>query len=416
MNKLIGLDCNQASKDECAIKLSGLLQEKCWVQLTTPKDSSGLISESISLEGSGVVLASSGSTGGTKHCFQPCSHLDQSAEATSIWLQRQGVEVTSCVLFNPLPIHHISGLMLWWRSLRWGASHFWLDPQWMRDPVLLEKFCTSFFQTTTSTCLIALVPTQLRRLLSHPSGLNLLKSFALIWIGGAYLPEDLASQARSEGLRLSPCYGATETAAMVTAMTPEDFLAGQEGCGSPLPGVNLRLSEKGALEVQTSRLATFYWLNGELRTVCSENGWWQSGDYAEILTDNLKSHLRILGRVDFAINSGGETVFIEQLEARISKDRVFILLPIKYILLIPVDDVEWGQRLAAMIRFDDQVCSDEMLIIKQKLLKIVGNWMPQERPIEWYSCPELAPDGIGKWNRNLWISWLKKNFSTAILS
>ena len=48
----------------------------------------------------------------------------------------------------------------------------------------------------------------------------------VIWVGGASLPEDLAAASRAMGLKLAPCYGATETAAMVTAQRPRDFLTG----------------------------------------------------------------------------------------------------------------------------------------------------------------------------------------------
>jgi len=95
-----------------------------------------------------------------------------------------------------------------------------------------------------------LVPTQLARLLAHPDGVAFLQQLQLIWIGGAALPAPLAEQARVLQLPLAPCYGSTETAAMVAALPPERFLAGEPGCGDPLMDVELRLATDGALIVQ----------------------------------------------------------------------------------------------------------------------------------------------------------------------
>ena len=103
--------------------------------------------------------------------------------------------------------------------------------------------------------LLSLVPTQLRRLLADPYGRSWLGEMAVIWVGGAALPTDLADQSRDLGIRLAPCYGATETAAMVTAQAPLDFLDGTGGCGRPLDGVRLRLNQQGALAVHCDRLA-----------------------------------------------------------------------------------------------------------------------------------------------------------------
>jgi O-succinylbenzoic acid--CoA ligase len=76
--------------------------------------------------------------------------------------------------------------------------------------------------------LISLVPTQLARLMAVPQARAWLRQLAVVWVGGAALPEALAAQARSAGIRLAPCYGATETAAMVSALPPGQFLAGAE--------------------------------------------------------------------------------------------------------------------------------------------------------------------------------------------
>ena len=143
----------------------------------------------------------------------------------------------------------------------------------------------------------------------------LLQQLQLIWIGGAALPAPLADQARALQLPLAPCYGSTETAAMVAALPPERFLAGEPGCGDPLVDVELRLAADGALQVRTDRLALGRWQADQperWEPLRDGDGWWRSGDQAA-----LTPGLQIAGRIDGAIHSGGETVFPEQLEQRL---------------------------------------------------------------------------------------------------
>ena len=102
---------------------------------------------------------------------------------------------------------------------------------------------------------------------------------------------------------------------MISALPPEDFLAGTKGCGSPLRDVLLRRGADGALWVKSSRLALARWSFQSpmaLESLADPQGWWRSGDAAD-----LYSGVTILGRLDGAIHSGGETVFPEQLEIRL---------------------------------------------------------------------------------------------------
>lgn len=71
--------------------------------------------------GPAVLLGSGGSSGGRRWCLQPLSHLRRAAEATGLWLQAIGLDPARCELFNPLPLHHVSGLMPLVRARCWGA-------------------------------------------------------------------------------------------------------------------------------------------------------------------------------------------------------------------------------------------------------------------------------------------------------
>ncbi len=349
--------------------------------------------------GPGVLVRSGGSSGGSRCCAQPSLHLDRSAAATAHWLTGIGFDPASSLLLNPLPLAHVSGLMPWWRARSWGAGHQQLAPGLMKTPTELLAFCQGLPAWGATPALLSLVPTQLARLLAHPDGVAFLQQLQLIWIGGAALPPPLADQARALQLPLAPCYGSTETAAMVAALPPARFLAGESGCGDPLVDVELRLAAEGVLEVRTDRLALGRWRadqpdRWELLTDAA--GWWRSGDRA-----SLTPGLHIAGRNDGAIHSGGETVFPQQLEGRLMAAIQAASLPVSAVLLLGVDDPEWGQRLVALVGSSDAA-------VLPRLTVFTRPWSPAETPRRWLLCPDLAPSELGKWQRQRWRDWLER--------
>ena len=402
MTELLALRCDPADLESSALQLEQALNRQAWVQLLPPVGAGRVISSDLLPQGSGFVIASGGSSGGRQHCLLPCNHLDQSAWATGEWLQSQGMELPQCLLLNPLPLHHVSGLMPWWRSRCWRVGHAWLQPGLMRDPDALEQLCGSLPGWGEQPVLMSLVPTQLQRLLTHNAGLRVLKACAVIWVGGAVLSPVLMKAARAEGLRLAPCYGATETAAMVTALAPEDFLAGATGCGSPLDDVELQLTQTGALQVRTERLALARWSGEGLEDVRDQQGWWTSGDAGCLTTESNQLRLSIAGRLDGAIHSGGETVFPEQLEVRLQA--AALGLPLEAVLLLAVEDREWGQRLVALVRPAAGANGEDLI---KQLRHLIADWPSADRPMHWRLCPMLAPMANGKWQRGHWQQWLR---------
>jgi acyl-CoA synthetase (AMP-forming)/AMP-acid ligase II len=135
---------------------------------------------------------------------------------------------------------------------------------------------------------------------------------------------------------------------MVCALPPQRFLAGEPGCGSPLDGAELRLdADDGVVAVRSARLALGWLEPGGLQPLpLSADGWWRSGDAGRFGAAGLE----LLGRLDGAINSGGETVFPEQLEARLQAEAAAEGLPLAAVLLLAQDDPLWGQRLVALVR------------------------------------------------------------------
>ena len=186
---------------------------------------------------------------------------------------------------------------------------------------------------------------------------------------------------------------------MVTAMPPDRFLAGEPGCGDPLVDVELRLAADGALEVRTDRLALGRWSGDQpdrWAPLSDADGWWRSGDRA-----TLTPGLQIAGRIDGAIHSGGETVFPEQLEGRLMAAMQALSLPVSTVLLLGIDDPEWGKRLVALVGSSDAA-------VVPRLATLTRSWSPAETPRRWVLCPDLAPSALGKWQRQRWRDWLQR--------
>ena len=385
--------------------------------------------------GPGVLVGSGGSSGRRRWCLQPLAHLQASAAATGRWLAGLGLDPAACLHLNPLPLHHVSGLLPLVRTRQWGCGHQRLAPELLRDPAALAAAVPL---AAARPALISLVPTQLQRLMADPAGLGWLRQLAVIWVGGAPLPEVVAAAARAEGLRLAPCYGATETAAMVCALPPQDFLAGVGGCGQPLVDVALQIEpHTGAIAVRCGRLSPGWLERGELRPLpgcrpqasgvvdsdgwlsrgSGRSGWWRSGDAGQLGPQGLT----VFGRLDGAIHSGGETVFPEVLEERLLAAARAAGLPLAAALLLPVADPEWGQRLVALVRLQEGAAGGPGLdeLSGQRLASVAAltrAWPPAERPRRWLVCPELAPASHGKWQRGHWRQWLASLEAGATVS
>jgi O-succinylbenzoic acid--CoA ligase len=344
--------------------------------------------------GAAVVLGTGGSSGARRWCLQPLMHLQVAADATGTWLRQLGLDPQRLELFNPLPLQHVSGLLPLVRAQRWGAALRWLEPEWMRDPVRLPR--------PAAPTLLSLVPTQLQRLLEDPVGERWLAGFELIWVGGAALPEAVAQHCRQLGVRLSPCYGSTETAAMVTALPPQQFLDGVQGCGQPLPHAQLRLDPvTGALQIKAASLAEGCLLHGQLQPLALSHGWWTSGDRALLAPEGLQ----LQGRLDGAISSGGETVFPDQVELRLLQLSRAADLPLAELLALAEPDLLWGERLVALVK-PAALGRAEAEQLLQRLEELAQGLPPSQRPRRWLLCPELERTALGKWQRSRWRNWL----------
>ena len=407
MTKLAVVKCFPQKKVECSQEILKNLKEHNWVYLAPPKDEEEFSISSTLPEGEGIIIASGGSIRGPSLCFQSINNLTNSAIASGNWLKSHGLNPKECIILNSLPLHHVSGFMPWWRHHIWGAEHHFITRAMMHEPNQLEKFSEKLTHKSRRPIITSLVPTQLLALINNNYGLKWLQSLAIIWVGGASIPTDLANKARKKSINLSPCYGATETAAMVTCLSPRDFLEGSNSVGFPLEDIDIEINKKNLLSIKTSRLAISKWQKNKLEPITNSNGWWETGDLAQYIIINNKKALKILGRRDSAINSGGETIFPEDVEVKLMKIISKNQIPIRDIFVLGVNDKKWGQSLVALIRFNKKELKKYQIV--SLLNDLIQDWQASKKPLKWYDCPKLSRNTNKKWELSKWQNWVGLN-------
>lgn len=272
------------------------------------------------LGGVGVVLTTSGSTGRPKHVELSAAALQSSAAATAERVGGHGQWLLT------LPPDHVAGWQVVVRSAVAGTV-----PVRLEGSFTVQGF-TSAAGRLAGPRFVSLVPTQLLRLVEAPSGLAALTEFDAVLVGGAALSAPLLAQAETAGVRIHRTYGMTETSG---------------GCvydGTPLTEVSVALDE-GRVLLGGAVLASRYVHDPDLTAAqftVDDAGrrWFRTDDLGEL----VDGQLRLLGRVDDVINTGGFKVGPRPVE------EALLRLPgVQEALVLAVPDREWGQRVAAVL-------------------------------------------------------------------
>ena len=260
-------------------------------------------------DGCAVVLTTSGSSGEPKGVLLSREALIASATATHDRLGGPGQWLL------PMKPYFVGGLQILTRSLVAGTT-----------PVLLnDSFTAAAHQLTGVRRYTAMVPTQLARYLQ--TDLDALRSFDAIIIGGASTPEPIKLRAAEAGVNAIPAYGMTETGS---------------GCvyaGLPLDGTSIDL-DGGRILIKGSTLFDGYRLRPELTAEVLQDGWFRTQDRGEL----VDGRLRVIGRVDDVVISGGVNVTLTTVQARLLEHP-----KLADAVVLGVPDTEWGTRVVAFV-------------------------------------------------------------------
>lgn len=273
-----------------------------------------------------VLIATSGSTGRPKIVELSAAALRHSAGATLTRLGAGPGEPWLCCL----PTSHIAGIQVLVRSLVAGT-----------EPVILPRFdVPALIAAATGnppaggtggtggrggTAHVALVPTQLHRLIDAGTDLGV---FRTILLGGAAAPPALLEAGRARGARVITTYGMSETCG---------------GCvydGVPLDGVTAAVGADGRIRLAGPVLFEGYRLRPDLTSAALEGGWLVTQDLGEL----SGGVLRVRGRADDVINTGGEKVVAGEVAAVLARHPA-----VKEVVVVGRPDPEWGQRVTAVV-------------------------------------------------------------------
>ena len=166
--------------------------------------------------------------------------------------------------------------------------------------------------------------------------------------GGAALPAGISRIFIGLGFPILQGYGLTETSPIACANHPENNIPAS--VGQPIPGVEVRIGDKGAVLIKGPNIMLGYWNNEEAtRAMIQPDGWLNSGDTGRI---GEQGHLFITGRLkEIIVLSNGEKVPPNDMEAAIARDPLFEQVMVlgegkAYLTVITVINVDHFQKLA----------------------------------------------------------------------
>jgi long-chain acyl-CoA synthetase len=128
--------------------------------------------------------------------------------------------------------------------------------------------------------------------------------------GGAALPGDVESFWNRLGYAVIQGYGMTETTALISLNHP--FRSSKGSIGRLFPGLEMKVSPSGEILVRGENIATGYWRGQQLESVVEEDGWFHTGDLAEV---GEAGRLYFKGRKkNVIVTSAGMNIYPEDLE------------------------------------------------------------------------------------------------------
>jgi len=294
-----------------------------------------------------VLVTSTGTSGANKEISLSAGALLASAKASNKFLQANFGETWSLLL----PLTHIAAVNVLVRSLELGTI-----------PVNLIGHDGEYPKVDYT----AIVPTQLYNALNGDDRLlNHLKSAKAVLVGGAALTTELQVQATNAGISIVTTYGMSETSG---------------GCvynDVPLEGIQVAISDAGFIKVSGPILAN--------NLALDSNNWFVTSDLGELVDGRVK----VLGRGDDVIISGGENISLSEIESAISQSFARFEFA-----AFAVSSDKWGQELHvatvnAPAEFSEQV---ERLLVEK-----FGN---AAKPKRFHQLSALPLIGIGKVDRN----------------
>ena len=279
-----------------------------------------------------VVLPTSGSSGKPKGVVLGPENFLASALAVQRLLGASAAERWLLCM----PLFHVAGLSILTRSCLLGSSVL-LQPGFNAQAV-------SEALDSEGVTHLSLVPTMLRRLLAWRQGARCPAQVRCVLLGGAPLAAELLCEARALGYPVTPTYGLTEATSQVATCPASQLTDSADVRLLPLPGIELRVvpvagvTGAGEIHVRGPTVMRGY-LGTDGACVPLSDGWLATGDLGVL---DPCGRLRVRGRRDDLIISGGENIYPLEIEAVLQQHPA-----LAEACVVACADAQFGQRPVA---------------------------------------------------------------------
>jgi O-succinylbenzoic acid--CoA ligase len=279
--------------------------------------------------------------------------------------------------YSTLPPWHVSGLLPAVRAIETNGRlclDAWKPLEGGAAPAIAPQ-----------RIVISLVPTQLQRLLAHDAVVEWLRGTRAILLGGAAPTAALLAKARELRLPVALAYGMTETAAVVAAQSPADFLAGEPPAVMALPHARTWIAGDDG-EPQLPEAPGRVWVEAESLFQGYFPKWREPGPLATDDNGTLdrQGRLHLAGRRDRVIITGGEKV-----DPRMVEEALRATGLVEDVLVAGTPDTEWGQVVAALYTGEPRTAEELRAALRDRL-------PPAALPKIWIHTAHLPTDERGK--------------------
>lgn len=266
-----------------------------------------------------LVVSTSGSTGRPKGAMLTPANLIASADATHQALGGEGQWLLA------MPAAYIAGIQVLVRSMVAGVEPAFIDLSHGFNVAEFAARAHELAQTGERTY-TALTPMQLAKATSTLQGIDALRTFDAVLVGGAATNPRLLESAAKLRINVVTTYGSSETSG---------------GCvynGRPIAGARVKIVD-GRIHLGGPMVARGYHSVDSLPLADDlKDGWFRTSD-AGLLENGV---LTVLGRTDNVISSGGLKLHPEVLEAELLR-----IDGVTATCVIGKDDDRLGQRICA---------------------------------------------------------------------
>jgi acyl-CoA synthetase (AMP-forming)/AMP-acid ligase II len=285
------------------------------------------------------------------------------------------------IVIMAMPNFHLGGSFLSMHALMTGAT-----------TVILPSFDIGTLLAAVRAeraTILPLVPTALRMLLDDPrleeADTKTLRK--IIYFGSPIGSATVERALAAFDCELIQYYGTTECwiLTMLDGASHDparpNLLA---SCGTPAPGVTLRLldsdgrdvlpGEIGEIAAKSSTMFSSYWRNAKATQAAFDSGWYKTGDLGR---RDSEGYYSIVDRAKDMIVSGGENVYSAEVERALSCYPGVALAGV-----VGAPDAHWGERVVAFVTSAPTVNLDPNILKAHCRTLLAGYKVPKDIFIE----------------------------------